>query len=183
MLKEKKGRLLISEPSLNNSIFFKSVILLTHHNEDESAGLILNNPTKINLNQLIKDLPLIDFPVYLGGPVERKSLNFIHTLGTLIPNSVKISTNTFFGGDFKKVLQLIKNKQITKDKIRFFVGYTGWGSNQLNEEIMEKSWLVDDANSDICMIYSNKKLWNNIIRKQNSKYVYWANMPNDPSLN
>jgi len=42
MLKAKKGRLLISEPSLDDSIFFKSVVLLTHHDDDESIGLILN---------------------------------------------------------------------------------------------------------------------------------------------
>ena len=34
----KKGKILISVPSLNDDTFFKSVILLTHHSKDESIG-------------------------------------------------------------------------------------------------------------------------------------------------
>ena len=76
MLKAKKGRLLISEPSLNDNVFFKSVVLLTHHNDEESIGLILNHPTKINLNEILNDIPLSDLPIYIGGPVEQQSLHF-----------------------------------------------------------------------------------------------------------
>ena len=57
MLKAKKGRLLISEPSLSDDTFFKSVILLTHHNVDESIGLILNQPTNVNINEILNDIP------------------------------------------------------------------------------------------------------------------------------
>jgi len=127
MLKAKKGRLLISEPTLNDNIFFKSVVLLTHHNDDESIGLILNHPTKINLNEILNNIPLSDFPVYIGGPVEKQSLHFLHTLGELIPNSIKITNAIYFGGDFDTVIQLMQDKKITKNEIRFFVGYSGWG--------------------------------------------------------
>ena len=89
MLKAKKGRLLISEPFLNDSIFFKSVILLTHHDNVESIGLILNYPTKIYLNEILNNIPSSEFPVYIGGPVAKQSLHFIHTLGKQIPNSTK----------------------------------------------------------------------------------------------
>ena len=57
MLKAKKGRLLISEPSLSDDIFFKSVILLTHHNADESIGLILNQPTNVSIGEILNEIP------------------------------------------------------------------------------------------------------------------------------
>ena len=66
MLKAKKGRLLISEPSLSDNTFFKSVILLTHHNTEESIGLILNQPTNVNINEILNDIPSNDFPEPLG---------------------------------------------------------------------------------------------------------------------
>jgi putative transcriptional regulator len=183
MLKAKKGRLLISEPSLNDSIFFKSVVLLTHHDEQESIGLILNQPTKTNLNEILNDIPLSDFPVYIGGPVEKQSLHFIHTLGSLIPESQKITEGIYFGGDFETVIQLMHDKKITKNEIRFFVGYSGWGVEQLNNEIREDSWIVEDIKDKLCMDYSNPKLWSDIIKTQKQDYAIWANMPKDPNLN
>jgi len=183
MLKAKKGRILISEPSFNDSIFFKSVVLLTHHNDDESIGLILNQPTKINLNEILNNIPLSDFPVYIGGPVAKQSLQFIHTLGSLIPESKQITENIYFGGDFNTILKLMQNKKITKNEIRFFVGYSGWGEDQLNTEIREDSWLVESLKDDFCMQYSTPKLWNEIIRNQKSDYAIWVNMPKDPNLN
>jgi len=183
MLKAKKGRILISEPSFNDSIFFKSVVLLTHHNDDESIGLILNQPTKINLNEILNNIRLSDFPVYIGGPVAKQSLQFIHTLGSLIPESKKITENIYFGGDFNTILKLMQDKKITKNEIRFFVGYSGWGEDQLNTEIREDSWLVESSKDDLCMQYSTQKLWNKIIRNQKLDYAIWVNMPKDPNLN
>ena len=65
MLNIKKGRLLISEPSLIDPTFFKSVILITHHTTDESIGLVLNQGTKIALNQLLNEIPPSDFPALI----------------------------------------------------------------------------------------------------------------------
>ncbi len=183
MLKAKKGRILISEPSFNDSIFFKSVVLLTHHNNEKSIGLILNQPTKISLNEILNDIPLSDFPVYIGGPLAKQSLQFIHTLGSLIPESKKITENIYFGGDFNTVLKLMQDKKITKNEIRFFVGYSGWEEDQLNNEIREESWLVKSTKDNLCMQYSTPKLWDNIIRKSKSDYAIWVNMPKDPNLN
>ena len=69
MLKAKKGRLLIAEPSLEDSTFFKSVILLTHHENNESMGLILNQATNIKINEIISNISSDNFPIYIGGPV------------------------------------------------------------------------------------------------------------------
>ena len=183
MLKVKKGRLLISEPSLNDSVFFKSVVLLTHHSNEESLGIILNQPTKIYLHEILDNIPISNFPIYIGGPVEKKSLHFIHTLGKVIPNSEKITDNIYFGGDFNTVVKLIHDKQVTRNEIRFFVGYSGWGEEQLNNEIREDSWITEKADGDLCMNYSTPELWSKLIKTKKKKYAIWANMPNDPSLN
>ena len=110
MLNIKKGRLLISEPSLIDPTFFKSVILITHHTADESIGIVLNQGTKITLNQLLTDIPTGDFPVYIGGPVERNAIQFIHTIGNIIPNSQEIAKGLYWGGDFEAISSLITKK-------------------------------------------------------------------------
>jgi len=77
----------------------------------------------------------------------------------------------------------MQDKKITKNEIRFFVGYSGWGEDQLNTEIREEGWLVESSKDDLCMQYSTSKLWNKIIRNQKSDYAIWVNMPKDPNLN
>ena len=183
MLILKKGRLLISEPSLNDPTFFKSVILLTHHTTDESIGLVLNHPTKINLNEILNNIPLSDFPVYIGGPVAKNSIHFIHTLGKIIPGNQKIIDVLYGGRDFEKIIKLMSDNRISKDEIRFFAGYSGWDAEQLNKEIKDNSWIVNKSNKKICMEYSSQKLWGDIIKTKKKKYAIWTNMPKDPNMN
>mgnify|MGYP001247907450 FL=1 len=183
MFKAKKGRLLISEPSLSDDTFFKSVILLTHHNNEESIGLILNQPTNVTINEILNNIPSNDFLVYIGGPVAKNSIQFIHTLGKHIPESRKITDDLYWGGDFEIVIKLMREKKISKNDIRFFAGYSGWGANQLNNEINEESWIITNAQKEDCMSYSTQSLWSKIIKNQKSKYAIWTNLPKNPNLN
>tara|TARA_B100001758_G_C18416790_1_gene620769 strand:+ start:735 stop:1286 length:552 start_codon:yes stop_codon:yes gene_type:complete len=183
MLIIKQGQLLISEPSLNDPAFFKSVVLLTHHNKEESIGLVLNNATKILLNEIFNNIPQGDFPVYIGGPVANDSIHFIHTLGQMIPGSIKITHDLYFGGEFKKIIELMSKNKISKREIRFFSGYSGWNTKQLEKEIKNNDWIIQKYNKKICMKYSSKELWSMLIRTKKSKYAIWANMPKDPSMN
>jgi len=183
MFNLKKGEILISEPSLNDPTFFKSVILITYHSTNESIGLILNQPTNIYLHEILNDIPLNDFPIYIGGPVEKNSIHFIHTLGKKIPNTKQISEKLFWGGDFNKVLELMLKNNISKSQIRFFAGYSGWNEDQLKNEIRENSWIIHKSNTNLCMQYSDENLWSKLIKTKKNKYAIWANMPKDPSLN
>ena len=183
MLNIKKGQILISNPSLADPTFFKSVIILTHHSKDESIGLVINQPTNFYLDDIIDDVPKERFPVYIGGPVEKNSIQYIHTLGNQITNSSRITKNLYWGGDFNQIVTLMKENKISKDHIRFFVGYSGWGENQLNIEINEKSWIIDNLNVESCMKYSTDQLWTELIKIKDKDYAIWANLPKDPYLN
>ena len=160
-----------------------SFILITHHTDDESIGLVLNQGTKIQLKQIINDIPLGDFPVYIGGPVEKNAIQFIHTLGNIIPNSQKISKGLYWGGIFEEVVRLMSENKISKNQIRFFAGYSGWGEGQLYNEIRENGWIIHKEDIGICMKYSTEELWSDLIKTKSNKYAVWANMPKDPSLN
>ena len=120
MLKPKKGRLLISEPSMEDSNFFRSVILLAVHNKNESVGFVLNQPTKIKVHHLIENFPKSSFPIYIGGPVERNSLHYVHTIGTKIEGSQKILDGLYWGGDFEVVRKMVENNEVDSSNIRFF---------------------------------------------------------------
>ena len=182
-MKPRKGYLLISEPNMFDPNFKRTVILLTEHNETESIGFILNQPTKIGINDLIDEFPSFNAFVYIGGPVQKDTIHFIHSVGDLIDGSLNIGDNLYWSGNFQTLMQLVAEKKILSSQIRFFAGYSGWGAGQLERELEEQSWIIARGKSEIAFSEHNHKLWKNFISQMDKDYAIWANMPEDPSLN
>ena len=185
MLKEipSKGKLLISEPSiLNDKSFNRSVIYLTEHNHEGSIGFILNKPTEFNLNDLIPEIDC-DFAVYNGGPVEQENLYFIHQLPELIPDSIQISSDIYWGGSFDVLTDLLKRDTIKATDIRFFLGYSGWSVEQLDEELKESTWIIVKNNLPNLFDVDSHDFWKNELLKFGGEYQIWANAPENPALN
>lgn len=180
----KKGCLLIAEPSLiGDNIFNRAIILLAENNANGALGFILNKPLDLTVQDFI---PQIDssFKIYNGGPVEQDNLYFIHTKPELIPDSQEISDGIYWGGQFELVINLINQKLIQKDDIRFFLGYTGWSKNQLEDEIKEKSWLItNNSNQKNILSIKSKNMWKQKITEIGGNYLIWSNLPEDPLLN
>jgi putative transcriptional regulator len=180
-----KGQLLIAEPSLLGDFSFnRSVLLLTEHNAvDGSIGFILNKPLPYSINELITDIDA-SFEIYNGGPVEQDNLYFIHTIPSIIPNSIEISNGIYWGGDFEVTKQLINDKKISKEHIRFFLGYSGWGVDQLEDELLEKAWIVtENTLKDQLLTKSSHHFWKEKIMEQGGEYVLFSNAPENPTLN
>lgn len=183
-LKPKKGKLLIAEPAITGDVSFnRSVVLLAEHNEEGSVGFILNKPLEYNISDLVSEIDL-PFQVYNGGPVEQDNLYFIHKVPHLIGNSIEISNGIYWGGDFEKTVQLINEKSISEEDIRFFLGYSGWSSLQLDEELSSKSWIVvkNDHASEIIR-KSSDAFWKEKMLELGGDYLIWSNAPENPSLN
>jgi putative transcriptional regulator len=183
-LKPKKGKLLIAEPTLTGDVSFnRSVVLLAEHNEEGSVGFILNKPLQYTINDLVTEIE-IPLQVYNGGPVEQDNLYFIHKVPHLIDNSIEISHGIYWGGDFDKIIDLVNQKMISEDDIRFFLGYSGWASLQLDEELSSKSWIIvkNKYESDIIK-KSSDAFWKEKMMELGGDYLLWSNAPENPSLN
>ena len=183
MFNAKKGMLLIAHPSLIDPCFFKSVVLITHHDEYESIGLTLNHKTNIQLNEIVENIPAGEFPVSIGGPVEKNSIHYIHTLGDKIKNAQKVMDGLYWGGDFEDVITLMQKKLISNEDIRFFAGYSGWEENQLEQELREDSWILKQGSLPLCMQMPRKEAWSFLIKKMDDQFAIWTNLPADPTLN
>lgn len=176
------GRILVSEPFLNDSFFRRSVILLAQNSEKGSMGFILNKPVGYNIHELINDFPEFDCPVYFGGPVESNSLFFIHTIPHLVESAFEIGGGIHYGGNFQKLKKLISLGLIKPHQIRFFAGYSGWDSGQLDFEMQEDSWLVFERPAHL-LDMKPESLWGDLLKQSNSEMAIWSNFPEDPSLN
>jgi putative transcriptional regulator len=179
----KQGRILISEPFLNDTYFRRSVVLLTEHSEQGSVGFVLNKPVELTVSDVLKDFPDIDASVSIGGPVNTNTVHYIHTLGNHVPNSVKVIKNLYWGGDFDTIKDLIKQGRISNNNIRFFLGYAGWSPKQLDNELSENAWVVTELDPGTIMKSTSLSLWQETLNKLGDKYRTWVNFPENPGLN
>lgn len=182
--KPKKGDLLIAEPSIIGDISFnRSIVLLADHNSEGSIGFIINKPLQYTLSDLVPEIET-SFKVYNGGPVEQDNLYFIHKVPNLIPESIEISLGIFWGGDFSKVAELIAKKEIHENDIRFFLGYSGWNSNQLESELKSNSWVVtENVYQESIMEKDYESFWKEKMVEFGGEYMIWSNAPENPNYN
>ena len=182
-MKPSKGKILIAEPSiLNDDSFNRSVILLSEHNESGSVGFILNKPSPYTVKDLLPEINS-SLKIYFGGPVSENNLYFVHKVPELIPDSIEITNGIYWAGDFETVRDLLKNNLLSKNDIRFFLGYSGWSKEQLEEELTTTSWLVIENKFNNLFKIEHNTFWKNELLKIGGVYKIWANAPKDPSLN
>ena len=182
-LKPSKGKILIAEPSiLGDDSFNRSVILLSEHNDSGSIGFILNKPSPYTIKDLIPEIDS-SLKIYFGGPVSDNNLYFIHKVPELIPDSIEITNGIYWAGDFDTVQDLLRDQILSKDDIRFFLGYSGWSKEQLEEELTTTSWVVVENEFKNLFKIGHNNFWKNELIKMGGVYKIWANAPKNPSLN
>jgi len=182
--KPKKGDLLIAEPSIIGDMSFnRSIVLLADHNAEGSIGFIINKPLEYTISDLVPEVEA-PFKVYNGGPVEQDNLYFIHKVPNLIPESIEISLGIFWGGDFSRVAELIAKKEIRENDIRFFLGYSGWNSEQLESELKSNSWVVtENVYEESIMEKDYESFWKEKMVEFGGEYSIWSNAPENPNYN
>lgn len=177
------GRLLVSEPMLADPNFERTVILLCVHDDDGSLGFVLNKPADSLLSDLVEWPGDDQIPVFIGGPVQGDTLQFIHRYGD-IEGCREILPGIFWGGDFDDLRERAVNCGIDPDHIRFFLGYSGWGQGQLAEELKENAWIVSDkVDTDMIFATEPDDLWPLVLRKMGGRFARFVNYPTDPRLN
>ena len=177
------GKLLIADPFLRDPNFMRSVVFMCEHKDIGSFGFVLNRKYDQFLGELITGLETSNFPVYYGGPVQVDTIHFLHQRPELIPGGVEVTDGIFWGGDFEIVVQLIKANRLTSRDIRFFIGYSGWGEGQLEEEMKLKSWITGDGTRKLIFPSSVDNTWKEALKQLGGEYVQMVNYPIDPQLN
>ena len=178
-----KGKVLIAEPFLEGRYFKRSLVLLAEYNEDGAVGFVLNKPINLTVDEVLINIAHFDGDVFIGGPVKSDRVYYLHTIPELIPQSIHIYDNLYWGGDFGVLKELIEQKLVLPDQVRFFAGYSGWTAGQLDDEIKEDSWLVSQLDVKDVMNSNNEKLWEQSLRKMGGRYKMWSNFPENPGLN
>ncbi|MGJ7033900.1 YqgE/AlgH family protein [Niabella hirudinis] len=177
------GTFLIANPHLNDPNFVRTVVFLCEHDATGSVGFVMNRKTGHTLGDLVPELKEFDFPVYEGGPVGLDSLHFLHQYPLEIPGGKEVLRGVYWGGDFEILAALLSEGRIAPEKLRFFLGYSGWGEGQLDFEMDEKTWIVTRATPEFLFSEDEKALWKNILNHLGGDYKLIVNAPIDPRMN
>ncbi len=170
------GRLLIAEPFLNELYFQRAVILLVHHDKDESMGLVLNHPSDTHTHEILNDFDF-SMRIYHGGPVDTQSLFYLHSFAEL--NEAKqLTQNLFFGGNWDELLVAMKKEKHPERRVRFFSGYAGWGAQQLLDEMSEHAWVCISKYDDATILSKpSDTLWHDSLTSQGPELATFAHFP------
>ncbi len=177
------GTLLIAEPFLKDPNFMRTVVFLCDHEPGGSFGFVINRSFGHTLDELINDIDDLKIPVYYGGPVQMDTVHFLHQYPDKISGSYEIVNGIFWGGDFETAISLLKSGEIKQEGIRFYIGYSGWGQDQLAAELKEKAWLTATATRKLVFLNNIDEIWKESLRTLGTEYELMTNFPIDPQLN
>lgn len=130
----------MSDPNFNST-----VVLVCQHGPEGSYGLVLNRPSHMPLSEVFDKPPAWAGDatrkqrIYMGGPVQPEELQILQVTTDPVPGSYQVASEVFLGGywgDLKDILELDPRT------IRLFLGYSGWGAEQLAREVEMEAWEV-----------------------------------------
>ena len=160
--------LLLAMPQVADPFFHRSVVLLAFHDDEGSFGLILNRPTDIKLQEVLDgmQIPWHGDPgalAYFGGPVQPQVGTILYAptgnggdgASTPILPGVEMSQDV-------SALEDLARKPPTS--FRLFLGYAGWGSDQLLDEILRNDWLTAPPRRELLFDENPERLWESAVR-------------------
>lgn len=171
------GVLLLAHPSLKESNFHRTVILMSAHSADGAMGVVLNRPMGKRLGELQGDFalgPLASVPLCDGGPVEKKQLVLV---------AWETQENGFrlhFGIEPEQATQLREGEAAD---LRAFVGYAGWTGGQLESELEQNTWVVVTAPRDLFNLPMDGSLWRTLLRREGAEWRLLADEPEETGQN
>src|SRR5262249_35799849 len=160
--------------------FRRTVVLMTHHDEEGAVGLVLSRPSEVTVAEAVPDLaeiPNADDVVYVGGPVQPEAVVVLVELDDEPADAEPIVGS---GASMRPGSALT---ELGASRARVFAGYSGWGPGQLEAELEEPSWIVVSAEPDDVFSSDPDLLWRTVLHRKGGKFSLIATMPFDPGLN
>ena len=179
-----KGKLLIATPFLNDPNFSRSVVLLCEHASDGTVGFVLNQPANVTLGDLMAELERYMPPIalYTGGPVEETTLHIVHRIPEVL-GGIAVAPGIYWGGSFEILRDIVRTNEYEEKDLKIFIGYSGWSAGQLEQELLESTWLVGDISAELLFETEPHMVWKKAINRLGKNFSFLANMPIDPQLN
>ncbi len=158
-------------PGIGDPRFERAVVLICAHDPDHAMGLALNRPLGgLTVPDLLRrlgveaDTEIPDDLVLIGGPVQRERGFVLHTDDYHGDNSLEVGEGVALTAT-REVLEAMAGHDTPPRRARLALGYAGWGSGQLEDEIRHNVWLVCDADEALLFDDDHEHKWTRALAK------------------
>ncbi|OOG28579.1 hypothetical protein B1C78_01710 [Thioalkalivibrio denitrificans] len=157
------NQFLIAMPGLEDPNFFHSVTYICEHNEQGAMGIVINQPSDLNLRTVLEHMKIEaadgadDTPVYNGGPVQPDRGFVLHPPGGSWSSSVQVSDIVAVTTS-RDILEAMARRE-GPEQFLVALGYAGWGAGQLEQEIAANAWLTTPSDPDILFTLPADRRW------------------------
>ncbi len=158
------NHLLIAMPNLADPNFSHTVTYICEHNENGAMGLVINRPIDINVAEVLEQMEIpVDEPsagaaqVYLGGPVEEQRGFVLHSSDSEWDSTLRINDQVSVTTS-RDILEAMARGEGPEHAL-VALGYAGWGPGQLEQEILDNSWLSAPADQAILFTLPPARRW------------------------
>jgi putative transcriptional regulator len=173
----KPGFLLVASPELQDPNFARTVVLTITHDGEGSFGLVLNRPLTQTLGDVLPDVDerAASVRIYQGGPVQTEVLQVLSGSG---PGRA-IAPGIYLGVELEAMLDLDSDGH----QLCGYMGYAGWGFEQLERETSEGSWIIAPARAAHVFDIPADQLWVEVLRELGGQYRWLTFEDGDPGMN
>jgi putative transcriptional regulator len=179
-----RGHLLVAAPGLADPNFFRSVVLMIHHDQGGAVGLVLNRISDSTIAEIWEAVSAdpcdCQQRLILGGPVTGP-LMALHTIVEFSEN--EIIAGVHFSARKDSLDQIVRDPQ---HPFRIFSGYSGWAAGQLEGELRVGGWLTIAATYDF-VFAEPEELWKQVTQaigeQITTPVLKRTHRPADPSQN
>ena len=159
------GKILMATPMIRDERFDQTLIYIIAHSRHGAMGIICNKVVEsltfpFLLSQLGIQAPnmLKQQPVHFGGPVETRRGFVLHSNDYQNEDAtVRIDKNISLTATME-IVKAIATEKGPKDYM-LALGYAGWGSGQLENEIGHTAWLEIPAQKELIFSADDKNKW------------------------
>lgn len=158
---------LIAMPQLGDPSFHRAVILMIEHGDEGAMGLVVNRSSPLTLKDLAKGQSIEVAAhreadaIFVGGPVEPQRGFALHDCAS-VPEKLEICEGLYLSVTLDALQPLLLDQAA---RLRFCLGYAGWGPQQLEREISVGSWLFAEAEGAPVLTVEPAKLWDVTLRR------------------
>lgn len=147
---------LLAMPGMVSGELASTVIYICEHTEHGALGLVINRPTDLTIGDLLQRIdlklsleigPISQSPVFFGGPVQTDRGFVLHMPRGEYSSSIALGDDVALTTS-RDILQDVANGR-GPAQILVTLGYAGWGSGQLEDELARNAWLNVMASNEV----------------------------------
>lgn len=169
-----KGVFLVASRELADPNFSQSVVLLVDYGLRGAMGIVINQPTKVMLAEVIPAISQLadrQDPLYLGGPVARDQILLLMRTHRRPADAAHVFADIFFSAS-ETALKQVLEQQDSNDHFHAYLGYAGWAPGQLEDEVARGDWYISAGQAATVFEQEPSEIWNKLIQQNSGLWVW-----------